>query len=404
MRFRFITPRSLSTVATVAVPLAFGLLGGCSSSSSDKADPSKNAATVLENYATNLHTAYSDSVTDEQAFSDKVEAFLASPTEQTLETTRQAWLASREHYMLTEGARFYDGPIDVDPPNHEAALNSWPLDEAYIDYTTNKADGTVDETAGFVNRPDLLPSITIDAIDDANAKGGDTNISDGYHAIEFLLWGQALTDVGPGKRPATDYVVGGPRKNADRRATYLRVAIAGVSKHLTEVRDAWAPDADYRKKFISDGMASVALALTGLGKMSKGELASQRINAPYASKSRRDQHDCFSSLTLTDYERNARGIQAMYLGNYGTNDGPGFDTLVHAANPDVDARLQKQLQTSIDAIVAIPKPFEASIVGSDSDPGRVAIRAAVASLRAQADLFAEAASALGLTIQVPEKN
>src|SRR5262249_36254894 len=127
-------------------------------------------------------------------------------------------------------------------------------------------------------------------------------------------------------------------------------------------------------------------------------------NAAFASKSRRDQHDCFSSLTLTDYERDARGIQQMYLGNYGANDGPGIDTLVRAANPDVDARLQKQLQTSIDAIVAIPKPFEASIVGDDDAPGRKAILAAIASLRAQGDLFGEAAAALGQQIQVPNEN
>src|SRR5262249_37785241 len=159
--------------------------------------------------------------------------------------------------------------------------------------------------------------------------------------------------------PASDYVVGGPRKNADRRATYLRTSVAGVLQHLTAVRDAWTKDASYRTTFVKNGKASIGLALTGLGKLSKGELDGERINAPYASKERRDQHDCFSSLTLVDYERDVRGIQAMYLGKYGTNDGPGLDDLVRAANPDVDARLQKQIQASIDAVVAIPKPFEA---------------------------------------------
>jgi putative iron-regulated protein len=383
-----------------AVAVAF-VLGGCST---DASAPQVSEKPALENYAANLSAAYSDSLTDAQAFSQKVDQFLASPTEQTLTDARTAWLASREHYMLTEGARFYDGPIDVDPPNHEAALNSWPLDEAYIDYTTDPKTGHVDETVGLVNRADLLPNITTDALDALNAQGGDENISNGYHAIEFLLWGQALAPVGPGQRPATDYATSGPRKNADRRGAYLRAATEGVIRHLTAIRDAWAPTATYRTKFVSDGMASVALVLTGLGKMSKGELAGQRIAAAYTSKSRRDQHDCFSSETLVDYERDARGIQAMYLGKYGANDGPGFDELVRAKNADVDARLQKQLQVSIDAIVAIPKPFEASVVGDDSSPGRVAIRAAVSSLRAQGDLFAEAAAALGLTIAVADDN
>lgn len=382
--------------------LVLGLLA--TACSPDTSGLSVREDPILENYAANLFAGYSDALADEQGFSQKIEQFLTTPTEQTLSDARTTWLASREHYMLTEGARFYDGPIDVDPPNHEAAINSWPLDEAYIDYSTDASTGTVDETVGLINHPDLLPDITSDALDALNAQGGDENISNGYHAIEFLLWGQALTPSGPGNRPASDFVMDGPRKNADRRAKYLRIAVAGVIQHLTAIRDAWAPNADYRAKFVRNGMASIGLVLSGLGKMSKGELAGQRINAAYASKSRRDQHDCFSGQTLVDYERDARGLQAMYVGKYGTNDGPGLDELVRAKDADLDARLQRQLQASVDAIVAIPKPFEASIVGDDSSPGRVAIRAAVASLRAQGDLFAEAANALGLTITVPDEN
>ncbi|AKU94864.1 Iron-regulated protein A precursor [Labilithrix luteola] len=382
--------------------VAIALVSACSSDTTSTSGGVSESA-VLETYANNLYAAYSDSVTDEQAFSQKVEQFLGAPTESSLADVRTAWLASREHYLLTEGARFYDGPIDIDPPNHEATLNSWPLDEAYVDYSTN-ASGAVDETVGLINRPDLLPDITIEAVDALNAQGGDQNISNGYHAIEFLLWGQALDPVGPGKRPATDYVTGGPRKNADRRAVYLRVAVSGVLKHLTAVRDAWAPSAEYRTSFVGGGMASVGLIITGLGKMSKGELAGQRMNAAYETKSRRDQHDCFSSQTLVDYERDARGIQGMYLGKYGTTDGPGLDELVRAKDAALDARIQKQLQTSIDAIVAVPKPFEASVVGDDASPGRKAIAAAVDSLRAQGDLFAEAASVLGLSIKIPDEN
>ncbi|HYQ18757.1 MAG TPA: imelysin family protein [Polyangiaceae bacterium] len=358
---------------------------------------------VLENYSANLYAAYSDALKDQLAFGETVETLVSDPTEDNLSAARDSWLASREHYMRVEGARFYDGPIDVDPPNHEGSLNSWPLDEAYVDYTTD-GEGNVDESVGLINNPDLLEEINIEAIDELNAQGGDTNISNGYHAEEFLLWGQALKDVGPGERPASDFDVDGPRKNADRRAEYLKVATAGVAQHVAAVRDAWEPTAKFRVDFIAAGDASIALALTGLGKLSKGELAGERIDAPYASKSRRDQHDCFSSKTLIDYERDVQGIQDMYLGNYGDNDGPGLDELVRAADPDVDQRLQDQIQKSIDLMAAIPKPFEASIVGSDSSEGRKAIRAVVASLRAQGDLFAEAALALGLTIQVPDSN
>jgi len=384
--------------------LSAALLSGCSSDDSNGA-PGVSRADVVQNYAANLYSAYSASVDDETAFQSDVTAFLAHPTESTLKVARDSWLRSREHYMLTEGARFYEGPIDVDPPNHEALINSWPLDEAFIDYAVSKKNGMVDEDAGIVNRPDLLAEITAEGLASLNGSEGEPeNVSVGYHAIEFLLWGQALHKVGAGTRPATDYVIGGPSKNPDRRADYLRVAVEGVISELSAVRDAWAPGAPYRVEFekaakLNDSLTRI---FTGLATFSKGELGSQRIGAAYESKDRHDQHDCFSSETLVDYERDALGVQAMYLGSYGDNDGPGLDELVRAADPKVDADLKNKLQASIDAIRAIPKPFEDAIAGDDDSPGRQAIQVALTALSEQGDAFAAAAHALGLTIQVDD--
>ena len=372
---------------------------GCSSDGGGTVAVSR--ADVVRTYARNLAQGYADSVDDQNAFKDVVTTFLANPDEESLAAARASWLASRAHYMLTEGARFYDGPIDVDPPNNEALLNSWPLDEAYIDYTTD-ALGKVNETVGVVNDPSMLKDITADGLDALNAKGGDTDISAGYHAVEFLLWGQALKDVGPGERPASDYDLNGPRPNPDRRGQYLMVAVDGIIGHLSDVRDAWAPTADYRVAFEADPAASLTKIFTGLAKFSKGELGSQRIGAAYMSKERRDQHDCFSSETLVDYERDARGIQAMYFGKYGDNDGPGLDDLVRAADPAIDKKLSDMIQASIDAIVAIPKPFEAAIAGDDDSQGRVAIKTALDALSAQGDEFGAAAAALGLSITVDD--
>ena len=358
---------------------------------------------VVKNYAANLYAAYSDSVDDELAFQTDVEAFLAAPTDTTLRTARDSWLASREHYMLTEGARFYDGPIDVDPPNHEALINSWPLDEAFIDYASK--DGVVNEDVGIVNMPDVLPEITSEGLASLNGSDDEPeNVSVGYHAVEFLLWGQALNDSGPGERPAADYVIGGASKNPDRRADYLKVAVEGIISDLTAVRDAWKPTASYRVDFENDFNLAKSLThiFTGLAKFSKGELGSQRIGAAYESKHRHDQHDCFSSETLVDYERDALGVQAMYLGKYGDNDGAGLDELVKAADPKLDADLKKKLQASVDAIKAIPTPFEDAIAGDDDSPGRKAIGAALTALSAQGDAFGAAAAALGLTIQVDD--
>src|SRR6188768_3495262 len=385
--------------------LVGGLLSGCGS---DEANAGVSRAEVVANYSANLYAAYSDSVLDEQAFQNEVSAFLAEPNENTLANVRASWLASRAHYMLTEGARFYDGPIDgpIDggQSNHEALLNSWPLDEAFIDYATTK-DGVVNEDVGIVNMPDLLSEITAEGLDELNGYNDEPeNVSSGYHAVEFLLWGQALKDVGPGERPAADYVIGGPSKNPDRRADYLEVAVEGIISDLSAVRDAWEPTASYRVEFEKDANLNQSLTriFTGLAKFSKEELGSQRIGAAYKSKHRHDQHDCFSSETLVDYERDALGIQAMYLGNYRDHDGPGLDELVKAADPKLDADLKQKLQASIDAIVAIPKPFEDAIAGDDDSEGRKAIQAALTALSEQGDAFGAAAAAIGLTITVDD--
>lgn len=374
------------------------IIMGCGSD--DKATaPSVSRDAVVKNYAANLYAGYTDSVADETAFQADVSALLSDPTEETLNSARSSWLAARAHYMLTEGGRFYGGPIDGEidgAPNYEALLNSWPLDEAFIDYTV------ADDGAGIVNKPSLLKKISAQGLDELNGTMGDKDISAGYHAVEFLLWGQALQPVGPGERPATDYVLDGPRANADRRATYLKVAVEGIIANLSAVRDAWKLGASYRAEFEKNSDDSLTKMLTGLAKFSKGELGSQRIGAAYKSKDRRDQHDCFSSETLVDYERDARGIQAMYLGVYGDNDGPGLDDLVKAADPALDALLQTKLQASIDAIVAIPKPFEDAIAGDDDSAGRKAIQKALEALNTQGDTFGLAAKALGLTITVDD--
>lgn len=404
------------------VPLTFLALAACSdddtttpSTSTPDGGSSAQAlagdpTTVLTDYADNLYKAFSDSVVDEDALVAAVDAFYAAPTEGSYATVKTAWTASRAHYMLTEGSRFYDGPIDAEPPGIEVAINSWPLDESYIDYNFDNA------TAGFVNNPASMTEITVEAIDAANGLGTNgeeenaENVSNGWHAAEFLIWGQAEPDsIGPGKRPFTDYTT---FANVDRRRAYLRATVGGISTKLATVRDAWKDGASYRTTFIANKYDSVALALGGLGRFSKGELAGERINAAYASRERRDQHDCFSSETLTDYKRDAQGIQALYTGDfsaYGGAKGTGFDTLIAKVDADLDGRIKASLTATVAAIDTVKAStpsgtFEEAVAAADGSAPRAALLDAVNKLRAQGDLFGEAATALGLTIEVPVTN
>ena len=188
-------------------------------------------ADVAEGYADLVYSSYDVSLISANNMRDAIASFIAAPSDATLEAARQAWLDARDDYGPTEAFRFYDGPIDNPTDGPEGRINAWPMDEAYIDYVDgNPEAGIINDVAGY-------PEITTDVLVEANENGGETNISTGWHAIEFLLWGQDLSADGAGNRPVSDYTAA---PNADRRAAYLTLATDLLIEDLTSVRDQWA--------------------------------------------------------------------------------------------------------------------------------------------------------------------
>ena len=192
--------RRIFTGFALAALLTAASCGGDDGATTAEAAPSgadaELSAEVVQTYADGVHSAYSTSLASATAMSDKVDAFLAEPTEATLGAARQAWLDARPDYGVTEAFRFYGGPIDADETGPEGQINAWPMDESYVDYVED------DPTSGIINDPKGHPELTPAAIAELNEAGGETNVSTGWHAIEFLLWGQDLSDDGPGERPA----------------------------------------------------------------------------------------------------------------------------------------------------------------------------------------------------------
>jgi putative iron-regulated protein len=352
-------------------------------------------AGVIRNYAVMLHAEYKDSLATARELQSAIDQFVAQPSPKTLDAARAAWITSRHPYLQTEVGRFYDGPIE----EIEGFVNAWPVDENYIDYTAQ------DPNAGIVNQPDLYPEITRDVLIKANEKDGEKNVSTGYHAMEFLLWGQALQPQGPGNRPYTDYLPGA--HNEARRGRCLRVMAALLVEHLGTLEREWREGlpGNYRSNFLARP-ADEALAniLNGLGNFSGTELSGERLLVPYVTKDRRNQHSCFSDTTCQDLILNERGIQDIYQGQYRLEDvmslGPGLRELLEKVDPQLAATLNDQINKSIDALEAIPPPFEQAISGSDTDPGRVAVKKALDALQAQTMSIAKTATALGLRLNL----
>ncbi len=355
-----------------------------------------DAQSVVDHYAAGVHAAYEASLESASKLDVAIDAFLDDPTDETLEAAKQAWLAARDDYGLTEAFRFYGGPIDNEADGPEGLINAWPLDEAYIDYVEGDAQ------AGVVNDPETYPTIDAELLTSLNEQGGEANISTGWHAIEFLLWGQDLSTDGPGDRPVTDYTTA---DNADRRGTYLAVTSDLLVEHLTGLVEAWAPDADnYRAEFVAgEPVDALTMIVTGIGELTRGELAGERMYVAYEQRSQEDEHSCFSDNTTADLLANARGIDMVLTGAYSTGlEGPGLLSLFESADADAAAALGDAVDTSIADLEAIPAPFDQHLVDGvpDDDPGRASVLTAIEALEAQADALVAAAASAGITLEI----
>jgi putative iron-regulated protein len=389
-----------------AVLLAGALLGAaCSSDDGDDAagptttttpgaggltdDAALAAATT---YADLVHAAYSDVTTAAEGLLTSLDAFVAEPSDTTLAAAKQAWLDARDLYGPTEAFRFYDGPIDNPDDGPEGQINAWPLDEAYIDYVEG------DDAAGIVNDTAGVPEITTDVLVAANEEGGESNISTGWHAIEFLLWGQDLSADGAGARPVTDYTTA---PTAERRATYLTLLGQLLVDDLTGVRDQWDPaEGAYRETFLADPGQAVANVFRSMGALSQGELAGERIAVAYDTKDQEDEHSCFSDNTTADIAGNALGVRMIYLADHPGIDGTSLSEVVAELEPDLDAALRAQLDDNVAQAEALTAPFDQLILGEDDAPGRVALFDLFSSLQDQGDAVAELAGSLGYSISL----
>ncbi|UQA62236.1 imelysin family protein [Polyangium aurulentum] len=352
---------------------------------------SEVAPPVIEGYATLVHATYVDAHEGATKLGTSLDALVAQPSAASLEAAKSAWLAARDPYGQSESFRFYGGPVD-DDDGPEGRINAWPMDEAYVDYVEGEAN------AGIINDPATYPTIDEALIASLNEQGGEKNISSGYHAIEFLLWGQDMNVDGPGARPFTDYVMGamGTAENQDRRGAYLTATSKLLSSDLASLVAEWAPESGaYRKAFVAlPPEEALRRMLLGMGSLSGAELAGERMQVAYDTKEQEDEHSCFSDNTHADLLNNARAIQNVYLGKFGDVDVPGIDELVRGRDPALDVRMQSELAASIAAIEAITAPFDQAILGDDAAEGRKHVAAAIASLRKQtttivaiADLF-----------------
>ncbi|WP_395060131.1 imelysin family protein [Flavobacterium sp.] len=326
--------------------------------------PIDNAVTkrqAIENYANiaaaNYQKAYDDAVILETA----ITTFTTTPNQANFDNAKAKWKLARESYGTTEAFRFANGPID-NATGPEGLLNAWPLDENYVDYVNGAP------TAGIINNVAGFPTISKSVLEGLNEQGGEKNISVGYHAIEFLLWGQDLTAPSvnkAGQRPYTDYLVtGGTEANQGRRTVYLTACADLLTDNLQYLVNQWKVGGVYRATFLAlaEDVAIKNMYL-GITTLISAELPVERMEVALGNADQEDEHSCFSDNTHRDIVLNLQGVVNVYQGKYGTIDGASLEDLVNQANVQDNTDTNASITLSLTKANAILNPFDLAISG-----------------------------------------
>lgn len=397
---------------------AFSLLVGASVSPVVAEEP--KVKDIVNTYANIAQATYEDSLNTAKKMKGAIDAFLKTPTAITLEAARKSWLDARVPYQQSEAYRFGNPIVD----DWEGKVNAWPLDEGLIDYVAKDYGTDSDENDLYVANVVASKTIKIGGKDvdtstidkkliaETLHEAGDVeaNVATGYHAIEFLLWGQDLngTGKGAGARKASDFDTKNcTNGNCDRRAQYLRASTNLLIDDLTWMVGQWgekgAARVDLLKKSDSEALSVI---FTGLGSLSYGELAGERMKLGLMLHDPEEEHDCFSDNTHNSHYYDVLGVQNVYLGRYKRVDGsivkgPSASDLVKARDAKVDAELQAKLGATLKAMGAMVKRAETveaydQMIGEGNKEGNAVVQAAIDGLRTQTKAIERAVAALNL--------
>ena len=359
----------------------------------------------VENYVNIVLASYEDTLNKLYDLQSTIDAFIANPTDLAFKTAKNKWIISREAYGQTESFRYYDGPIDGSEGEPEGYINAWPMDEALIDYVTDGSGGQdlSDNRQNIINNITLYPTLTKDKLKEISGyNSNESNVSIGYHAIEFLLWGQDNTEPSlklNGQRLFTDYTT---ETNATRRGQYLKIVTALLVDDVKSVVEQWKPGASYRSSFLAlTSDIAITKILTGAAKLSKGELAGERMVVAVENQNQEDEQSCFSDNTHRDIYSNAQSIHNIVNGAYKNTDGSSVSgtslldvlKLVNANDANTLSLTATEVMNKVETI-SNAGHFDHQIMTETIDNFDNPVMSAVKTLRKQGDELAKAGKSI----------
>ena len=375
---------------------------------------------VLKTYSDIAAAKYEDSVISAQVLQASVDALLANPSAEALQAAKDAWVAARVPYQQTEVYRFGNAIVD----DWEGKVNAWPLDEGLIDYVDASYGGPSDEneyaSLNVVANPQFMlsgekidaslitPALLAETLHEAD--GVESNVASGYHAVEFMLWGQDLNGhgAGVGARPWTDFATGNDctNENCDRRSAYLKAATDLLVSDLEWMADQWIDGGDARRTLMEHEDTGLVAILTGMGSLSYGEQAGERMRLGPMLNDPEEEHDCFSDNTHNSHYFDGLGVQNVYLGAYVRIDGslvtgPSLADLVAEKDAALDVEMKTKLAATMLALGRIKTAAEAGfkydqMLERGNKAGEALVMGGVNGLVDQTGSIERIVSALGL--------
>ena len=377
-------------------------------------------ASVVSHYADiALHT-FSDSLDTAKQLEAAVIELTKNPTTTNLTKAKGAWIKARAPYQQTEVYRFGNAIVD----EWEGKVNAWPLDEGLIDYVAPSYGADSEENALYtanvvqnsrltlsgeqVDASKITKTLLAETLHEID--GVEANVATGYHAIEFLLWGQDLngTNAGAGNRPVTDFDVNNCSwGNCQRRIDYLLTATSLLIDDLAWMVQQWQEKGAARQALLNDPNAGVATILTGMGSLSYGELAGERIKLGVLLHDPEEEHDCFSDNTHNSHFYNIQGIDNVYSGSYTKVNGqvvagPSLYALLATQDKTLATTLKSAIHQSLAKAQVLVDSAEKQGVAYDqllaeNNPnGNAKILAVVNALTEQTQSIEQAVVSLGL--------
>jgi putative iron-regulated protein len=268
------------------------------------------------------YTSLSKASLSAQVMDSKLASFMYHPNPMSQEEVKQAWRQSYDDFLYSLVFSYL--PIQ-DPPDWHTQkiayndlllqLDSGDIEGGYIDYIPGYP------FSGIVN--DLTLAIDEDSIRSQHGFTDLTNASLGYHAIEFMFWGQE------GKRSAHDFF---PQENTapvpmnetdesahnhevkdtlddegsfhipqnhNRRRQYTKLLSDLLQKDLHRIQRRWEPSTGYYAQLLQQSNTDNTLqaALIAGQRLISEELLQKRFQLTSSEFSNGSQQDLLALLT-----------------------------------------------------------------------------------------------------------